>query len=158
MKPSKKNRKQFSRVVFSSKTYKWGTPQDVFNELHKEFDFTMDPARPPLIGGFEGNALKENWKGRVFCNPPYSRTLTKRWIHKAWQELATGRIELVVLLLPSRTGNDWFHFLHARGAEFRISRGRLKFGDKTKLGAPFDSIIAILRRENAEWYISKLTN
>lgn len=139
----------FQKVVWSSKSGKWNTPDEVFSDLHKEFNFTFDPAVPPRIGNFSGNGLKEPWHGRVFLNPEYGRSSTKRWVLKGWKELFMGHIELVVFLLPSRTGTDWFQFLMLKEAEFRINRGRLKFGD-AKTGAPFDSLVAILRKENVQ--------
>lgn len=30
-------------VHFSSKTDQWSTPQDFFDELNKQFNFTLDP-------------------------------------------------------------------------------------------------------------------
>jgi len=30
-------------VMFSSKTDNWATPQWLYDELHKEFNFTLDP-------------------------------------------------------------------------------------------------------------------
>ena len=30
-------------VMFSSATNEWSTPQNFYNELNKEFDFTLDP-------------------------------------------------------------------------------------------------------------------
>lgn len=30
-------------VMFSSKTDDWATPQDFFDELNREFSFTLDP-------------------------------------------------------------------------------------------------------------------
>jgi len=56
-----------------------------------------------------------------------------------------GRIELAVFLLPDRMGTDWASFLISKDTEFRANRGRLKFGDASE-GAPFDSIVAILRK------------
>ena len=44
-------------VHFSSKTPEWATPQDVFDELNKEFRFTLDPA-----------ATKENAKCPRFAS------------------------------------------------------------------------------------------
>ena len=29
--------------MFSSKSDEWETPQDLFDELNKEYDFTLDP-------------------------------------------------------------------------------------------------------------------
>jgi len=132
----------FQKVVWSSKSYKWNTPDEIFQDLHKEFRFTFDPAVPPRIGNFSGNALKEPWTGRVFCNPPYKRGLTKRWVLKGWKEITLGHCELLVFLLPLRN-NPGFKFLKSKGAEFRLCDKRLKFSD-ADTGAPFDSVVAIL--------------
>lgn len=140
----------FQKVVWSSKSYNHDTPKELFLDLHNEFHFTLDPTDKPLIGEGRKNGLRESWGSkqkpeRIYLNPPYGRQLTKRWIYKSWQELQFENIEFVVFLLPSRTGADWFLFLLNKGAEFRINRGRLKFGTATE-GAPFDSIVVILRK------------
>ena len=33
-----------NKALLSSKNMCWCTPQDLFNELNKEFDFVLDPA------------------------------------------------------------------------------------------------------------------
>jgi len=117
--------KIFNRVVFSHKTYKWNTPLEAYNELDKEFHFDCDPFHPPIVGKFHGNAFTKDWYGRVFGNPMYDRTLTKRCILRGWTQLVQNKVELIVWLLPSRSGNNWFHFLNAVGAEWRIVRGSI---------------------------------
>lgn len=151
----------FNRVVFSSKSYKWNTPDEAYKELDQEFHFSFDPAVPPRVGNFSGNGLKESWipkiktgkrslypRSRVFCNPPYKRKLTLRWVLKGWRELVAGNVELIVFLLPLRN-SDYMRFLTKVGAEYRLNNGRLKFGDATE-SAPFDSMIAILTQKNVE--------
>lgn len=141
-------------MVFSSKTYKWNTPRDAFDELNEEFHFDFDPNYPPMVGNFEGNCLREKWHGRVYANFPYDKKLLFRMIKRAWTQLVQGNVEIVVMLLPSRTGSPWFHYLLERGAEFRINRGRLKFGDSEN-GAPFDTCVAILTQDNVRSYHTK---
>lgn len=34
-------------AMFSSNTNEWATPQAFFDELNKEFDFTLDPCATP---------------------------------------------------------------------------------------------------------------
>jgi site-specific DNA-methyltransferase (adenine-specific) len=48
----------------------------------------------------------------------------------------------VVMLLPARTGNGWFHDYILDKAEIRFIRGRVQFGE-SKQNAPFDSMIVI---------------
>ena len=64
-------------VHFSSKTNEWATPQDFFDELNKEFNFTLDPcatvktAKCSKFYTKEDDGLSKCWSNEiVFCNPP----------------------------------------------------------------------------------------
>lgn len=72
-----------NKVLFSSNKEDWETPQDLFDKLNKEFDFTVD------VASSEGNhkckryytekenGLIQNWDNEVvWCNPPYRK---KNW-------------------------------------------------------------------------------
>lgn len=137
-------------VHFSAKTDEWATPQYVFNMLHEEFDFTLDPcatsenAKCPKFYTLQMDGLKQPWKNeRVFCNPPYSGL--RAWIQKAHVS-ATQFGATVVMLIPARTDTAAFHdcIYKKPGVEIRFLRGRLKFGDG-KNSAPFPSMVVIWR-------------
>ena len=73
--------------IFSSKSDEWSTPQDLYDELNKEFIFTLDPCatinnhKCDKYYTIDDNGLYKSWRGeRVFCNPPYSDI--KRWVIK----------------------------------------------------------------------------
>lgn len=144
---------KFDRIHFSSKTYKHNTPIELFQELHKEFHFNFDPARPAIIGNYDENALTKQWaildhpelKLRVYLNPPYDRKLMERFIKKSWQEMCEDRIELVVFLLPLRSTALRFLIKLKKDVEFRLLEKRVIFGTAVN-GAPFDSIIAVLEK------------
>ncbi len=143
---------KFDRIHFSSKTYKHNTPTDLFNELDSEFHFNFDPARPPIIGNYDENALTKRWAIpghsellRVYLNPPYDRKLMERFIKKSWQEMCENRIELVVFLLPLRATSLRFLIKLKKDVEFRLLEKRIMFGDAVN-GAPFDSVIAVLEK------------
>jgi site-specific DNA-methyltransferase (adenine-specific) len=75
--------------MFSSKKDDWETPQAFFNELNKEFHFTLDPCSTHENAKCEKhytkaeNGLLQSWTGEtVFCNPPYGREQAQ-WIEKA---------------------------------------------------------------------------
>ncbi|MEK6833214.1 MAG: DNA N-6-adenine-methyltransferase [Nanoarchaeota archaeon] len=131
--------------LFSSKTDLWSTPQHLFNELNKEFNFTVDVCanknnnKCNFFYSVDDDGLKQNWTGICWMNPPYGREI-KKWIKKAYESGKNGTI--VVGLLPSRTDTSWFHdFIYGK-AEIRFIRGRLKFGDG-KNSAPFPSMIVV---------------
>lgn len=69
--------------MFRSERDDWGTPQSIFNELHKEFNFQMDAcataknAKCPVFINEEQDCLRLPWSAyakRVWMNPPYRRS------------------------------------------------------------------------------------
>ncbi len=135
-------------VMFSSKTDEWSTPQDFFDELNKEFDFTLDPCATPENAKCEkyytkeDDGLKQDWSGEtVFCNPPYGRAI-KDWVKKCYEESKKPNTT-VVMLIPARTDTSYFHdYIYHKAKEIRFIRGRLKFGN-AKNSAPFPSMVVI---------------
>lgn len=137
------------QVHFSSQSNEWATPQEFFDELNAEFNFTLDAAASPAnakCASFftqDDDGLQQSWKGhRVFCNPPYGRTIGK-WIEKA----ATEATELTVMLIPARTDTAAWHDHIFGKAEVRFVRGRLKF-NKSQKDAPFPCAVVIFKAGN----------
>ena len=138
-------------VHYSSKTNEWSTPQDFFDELDKEFNFTLDPcatsenAKCTKYFTVEDDGLKQDWSNDiVFMNPPYGRDI-KYWIKKAYEESLNGAT--VVCLIPARTDTAYWHdYIFGKADDIRFLRGRLKFGD-SKNPAPFPSAIIIYKGE-----------
>lgn len=137
------------QVLFSSNTDQWATPQWFFDELDREFHFTLDPCadadnhKTMLYFTKEQDGLKQDWSGhRVFCNPPYGKDIRK-WVEKAFRE---GHKDgtIVVLLVHARTDTKWFHDYVYNRAEIRFVKGRLKFGGGAA-NAPFPSMVVIYR-------------
>jgi phage N-6-adenine-methyltransferase len=147
-------------VHFSSGKDDWGTPPEVFNPLNAEFGFDLDAAAtihnrkvPEWFGPGSDvpDALAASWcdyAANVWCNPPYSRGLQKRFIEKAASEAHYGVTS--VLLLPARTDTQAFHtWIWDRernqpydGIDVRFLRGRIKFVG-AQHGAPFPSMVVV---------------
>ena len=134
------------KVMMSSKNMDWGTPQDFFDKLNKEFNFTLDPcatketAKCKKYYTKEDDGLSKDWSGEiVFCNPPYGREI-KHWVKKCSESKAT-----VVMLIPARTDTLYFHEYIYNKSEIRFIKGRLKFiGKQQGSGsAPFPSMIVV---------------
>ena len=138
------------KAMLSSKDMTWETPQDFFDELDKEFHFTLDPcatietAKCKKFYTKEDNGLIHHWIGEtVFCNPPYGSQI-KHWVKKCHDESSRAK---VVMLIPARTDTIYFHTYIYHIAEIRFVKGRLKFGGKQKGSgsAPFPSMIVIFK-------------
>jgi site-specific DNA-methyltransferase (adenine-specific) len=144
--------KMETKVMFSSQTNEWGTPHDTFDELNKEFNFTIDVAaskdnhKCERYYTKEQDGLTQSWGGEtVFLNPPYGHQI-KYWIKKAYEESQKPNTS-VVLLIPARTDTSYWHDYIFNKAEIRFIRGRLKFTNQENIlnSAPFPSAIVIFR-------------
>ncbi len=139
-----------TKGLMSSNSCEWATPQTFFDKYNTQMDFTLDVCatieNAKCINFFtkEQNGLVQPWNGRVWCNPPYGKEITK-WIDKALNERVF--CEWIYMLLPSRTDTKWFHKLMNSGCWIEFIKGRLKFNDG-KQSAPFPSIIVIIKGYN----------
>lgn len=135
-------------VMFSSKSDAWTTPQGFFDELDKEFSFTLDPCatsentKCSKYYTIKEDGLRQDWQGEtVFCNPPYGRAI-RNWVKKCYEESKKPKTT-VVMLIPARTDTSYFHdFIYQKAREIRFVRGRLKFGN-AKNSAPFPSMVVV---------------
>lgn len=137
-----------TEIMFSSKTAEWATPQDFFDRLNAEFNFTLDPcathenAKCAKYFTIDDNGLKQDWQGHmVFCNPPYGKAI-KDWVRKCYEESKKPGTT-VVMLIPARTDTSYFHdYIYGKAREIRFLRGRLKFGGSQN-SAPFPSMVVV---------------
>jgi len=141
---------QVQKVMFSSKSSEWTTPQDFYEELNKVYNFTLDPcatkesAKCEKYFTPEDDGLNQDWTGHtVFMNPPYGRSI-KLWIKKAWEASRKGGTT-VVCLIPARTDTRYWHDYCMKAHRVYFVKGRLKFGGETN-SAPFPSAVVVFKR------------
>jgi phage N-6-adenine-methyltransferase len=130
--------------LFSSLSPEWPTPAGVFAALDEQYHFTLDACATPENAKCERfftreeDALRQEWTGSVFLNPPYGREIGA-WLRKAWESSRNGAT--VVCLVPARTDTSWWHAWCMKGNILFI-RGRLRFGDAQN-SAPFPSAVVV---------------
>ena len=86
------------------------TPKEIWNELIKEFKFTVDACasdKNHLVDKYwtkENSALDKNWDNEiVYCHPMYDTKIPK-FVAKAFEHKC-----LTVFLLPASTNSQYFH-------------------------------------------------
>ena len=102
------------------------TSDRVWDMIKEEWGYEKEQFFDPCPVNPQWNGLEINWKELNYVNPPYSRergdkkTLLTLFVEKALEEKGT-----TIMLLPSKTDQEWFHKIK----EFDIMwiRGRLKF-------------------------------
>lgn len=80
------------KVLFSSKSEVWETPQNLFDRLDQEFHFDTDVCALPENAKCDhyfspaDNGLAQEWTGCCYMNPPYGRNIWA-WIKKAYESV-----------------------------------------------------------------------
>ena len=164
--------------MLPSKKTEYETPQDLFDKLWDGWSgFDLDPCcqrgqytaerilrcggticipsdapytEDEFINRVYRDGLAYPWHGKVYMNPPYGRGIGK-WVEKAVHEVREGDADLVVALLPAKTGPKWWQdnilqrvstmeWVDMEADLVQFLPGRLQFeGEKAR--APFDSAI-----------------
>lgn len=134
-------------------TDEWYTPKEIIEALGT---FDLDPCAPvfplwqtaTLMFDKNTDGLKQDWKGRVWLNPPYSRPLIELFVRKL-AEHGNG-----IALLFNRCDSKMFQdviFKKATGIKFLRERIRFYRPDGTRGGHPgCGSVLVAFGEENAE--------
>jgi DNA N-6-adenine-methyltransferase (Dam) len=85
----------------------------------------------------EQNGLAQEWRGRLFLNPPFGKII-KLWIKKAVDAHAAGDVTQAIILTGARTDSGWFRLLDDYPLCFVHRRVPYKDDDKP----PFPSVLA----------------
>ena len=142
---------QFERSACA--TDEWYTPKEIIDALG---EFDLDPCAPvnPLwqtgkvMYDKNVDGLKQEWKGRVWLNPPYSRPLIEKFISRM-AEHGNG-----IALLFNRCDSKMFQdTIFEKATAMKFLRNRIRFyrQDGTRGDSPgCGSILIAFGEDNAE--------
>jgi DNA N-6-adenine-methyltransferase (Dam) len=83
------------------------------------------------------DGLRQEWRGRVWMNPPYAAGLIDKFANKLVNEYLGGNISAAVVLVDNRTDTAWFHSLVGVCTRLCFTRGRVNFyNDTTASSSP----------------------
>jgi len=115
-----------------SKNQEHLTPDRVFDlikshwGISKEKFFDPVPVGTPFKSPCFFNALYSEWKKYNFVNPPFAKEILTKFVDKAMFEFSE-KDRITIMLLPSKTDQDWFHEILELDFEILWIRKRLKF-------------------------------
>lgn len=98
-------------TLYSHNSDEWETPQALFDEYDSIFDFDLDACATPENAKcskyytIKDDGLAQEWRGVVWCNPPYSQVA--KWVKKAYESSHRGGHRLLCSYLrePTRNGS-----------------------------------------------------
>ena len=142
------------KVHYSSDKQNWETPHDFFDKLNNIFNFTLDScaevetAKCSKFYTVEDDALQQDWKGVVWCNPPYGKAQVN-FVKKALEEHLKFN-STVVILIPARPDTKlWQDVIFLNASQVCFVRGRLRFGN-SKDNAPFPCALVVFSKEKVD--------
>lgn len=120
---------------FNSDKIEYSTPLSLFKPLAEEFNLEIDVCASKenhklnTYWTIEDDALKQNWIGNCWMNPPFSRQLNK-WVKKARQDSKKfGGTK--VCLIPVRSNTMWWKEV-IKDAEIRFIIGEVNFNNEER--------------------------
>lgn len=151
--PSLAGIQQRSPGMFTSASPEWYTPTEIIERVVALFGtIDLDPCsnsggepRIPASKHYReaDNGLDQQWRGKVYMNPPYGREIGA-WVDKLADEFEYGNVSEAIALVPARTDTGWWAHLPASMVCFVT--GRLSFSDHEN-PAPFPSAVCYLGKD-----------
>ncbi|MBQ3444328.1 MAG: DUF3102 domain-containing protein [Selenomonadaceae bacterium] len=111
----------------------WYTPAEYIEAARRVMKgIDLDPAscaianevvRADKFFSLEEDGLKQDWRGRIWLNPPYSRELISKFVDK----LLASDFEAAIVLTDAATETSWFSKLAQKAAVICFATRRIKF-------------------------------
>ena len=73
------------------------------------------------------DGLLQEWKGRVFLNPPYAYPTVKHFIERLCAEFEAEKVTAAILLTNNNTDTAWWHLAARSSAAVCFTAGRINF-------------------------------
>jgi len=124
-----------------SKNQEHITPDRVFEMIDKKWQlsdlYDPCPVGTPFRSPCFFNGLYGDWKIYNYVNPPFEVKTLRKFYAKAKEQAKKGNCS--IMLLPSKTDQDWFHDIIYKVYEIYFIKGRLKFKNNkdTAMGGHF---------------------
>jgi phage N-6-adenine-methyltransferase len=115
----------------------WYTPEIYVDSARRvlggiDLDPASDDEAQKTVGAKEffteeTDGLKQEWKGRIFLNPPYSYPLIGDFIAKLCDEFFAGNVEAAILLTDNCTDTKWWHEAARASQAICFTQGRINY-------------------------------
>ena len=134
-------------VSHNSGENEWYTPPDIIERARRAMGgIDLDPASSELANVSvkaatyftgEQDGLAQEWRGRVWMNPPYAQPLCAQFCEQITARYKQGKVSQACVLVNNATETAWFQPMLAAATAVCFPAGRVKFvGVKGNAGSP----------------------
>lgn len=75
----------------------------------------------------DDDGLQQNWRGRVWMNPPYTALVINKFLEKLAGSYLRGDVTAAIALTNNNTDTTWFHSTAQVAGAVCFTRGRINF-------------------------------
>ena len=156
--------KKITHVSHNSGENEWYTPVKYLDAARRVLGaFDVDPASSPLANEQVGaetfytaddDGLAQEWRGRVWMNPPYAAGLVDKFAVKLVTEISVGRATSAIVLVNNATETRWFRVMADKAAAICFPAGRVRFvGVDGAKGAPLQGQAVLYFGEDVDVFV-----
>ena len=161
-----RSREKVPFVLHNSGNNEWYTPAEYIGLAREVMgSIDLDPASSEKANDVvqakkyytaKDDGLSQEWRGKVWLNPPYSSELITKFTDKLLSE--RGEIEQAIVLVNNATETEWFSKLAGMCDAVCFPKGRVRFySPDGKVGAPLQGQAVLYFGCDAEKFIEKFS-
>lgn len=137
----------------------WYTPADIIRLAREVMgDIDLDPAsceeanetvKAARFFTAKNDGLKQEWRGRVWLNPPYSRDLMPAFVMKLIGEFSAERTTQAVMVSHNNTDTRWFQDVARVASAVCFPAARIRFYRGNDVAAPVNGQVFVYLGDNS---------